>query len=232
MRFVTNIARHYLHNEIPPMELISAGNEALVEAFNKFDYTRDVKFITYAVNLIRASMIDVLRDLSVIRIGKGSLQLIHDYITIGDIDEMKRVWPDRYPDPLNKLEDKLDKLLTLKYLTSLDEESAEGFTYADNLQHKDDYNFTFADEVRMLLKGANLEPMEQAVIHLNFGLNGENAIGLRSVASKLGTNLTKVQKIRKSAFAKLATIERFVDILEEINESDAVTWASPKTNTE
>ena len=233
MRFVTNIARHYLHNEIPPMELISAGNEALVHAFNKFDHTRDVKFITYAVNLVRASMIDVLRDMSVIRLSKASLQLLNDYILIGDIDEMREVFPDRYPDPLDKLEDKLDSFLTIKYLTSLDEEVSEGYTHAEGLQHKDDYNFTFADEIRMLIKGANLEPMEQAVIHLNFGLKGEKPLGLRNIATQLGSNLTKIQKIRKAAFAKLSTNERLKDILEEINESDAISWASPKTfNTE
>jgi len=49
LRFVVSVAKRYQNQGIPLEDLISEGNKGLVKAYDKFDMTRDVKFITYAV---------------------------------------------------------------------------------------------------------------------------------------------------------------------------------------
>ncbi|HAA09095.1 MAG TPA: FliA/WhiG family RNA polymerase sigma factor, partial [Syntrophomonas sp.] len=44
-------------------ELISYGIEGLIDAIEKYDPTRNIKFETYAVTRIRGSMIDGLRSM-------------------------------------------------------------------------------------------------------------------------------------------------------------------------
>ena len=49
LRFVVSVAKNYQNQGIPLEDLISEGNKGLVKAYYKFDLSRDVKFITYAV---------------------------------------------------------------------------------------------------------------------------------------------------------------------------------------
>lgn len=61
LRFVFDTARRYSGLGVPMGELISEGNLGLLRAINKFDESRDVKFITYAVWWIRQGMSEAVR---------------------------------------------------------------------------------------------------------------------------------------------------------------------------
>ena len=74
LRFVFNIARKYTGKGIPISDLISEGNLGLVKAIEKFDTTKDVKFITYAVYWIREYMSASIRK----NYSRADLTLIED----------------------------------------------------------------------------------------------------------------------------------------------------------
>ena len=58
LRFVVSLAHSTLPKDgsVGLDEMISAGNQGLVEAAQKFDVTRDIKFITFAVHYIKMYM--------------------------------------------------------------------------------------------------------------------------------------------------------------------------------
>lgn len=56
LRFVVNIAKNYRNNNIPFADIISEGNIGLIRAAHKFDSTKGVKFISYAVWWIKNSI--------------------------------------------------------------------------------------------------------------------------------------------------------------------------------
>lgn len=56
LRFVVTIAKQFQNRGIPLMDLISSGNEGLMKAIDKFDPTRGVTFLSYAIWWIRQSI--------------------------------------------------------------------------------------------------------------------------------------------------------------------------------
>jgi RNA polymerase primary sigma factor len=62
LRFVITVAKTYQDKGLPLEELISEGNVGLLKAYDRFDITRGVKFITYAVWWIRQSIVTALNE--------------------------------------------------------------------------------------------------------------------------------------------------------------------------
>jgi RNA polymerase sigma factor (sigma-70 family) len=101
LRFVIQVARGYQGMGLPLEDLVAFGNMGLFEAVEKFDCSKRVKFITFAVWYIRAEIQKALNDLSrTVRIPSHKTQT-ESYSTksihtpVGE-DENKETYADRY----------------------------------------------------------------------------------------------------------------------------------------
>ena len=74
-RLVVAMATKFRHYGLPIGDLIQEGNIGLMEAVNRFDPERDVRFSTYASWWVRSTIQDyVLRNWSIVRTGTTSAQ--------------------------------------------------------------------------------------------------------------------------------------------------------------
>lgn len=60
LKFVVNFAKQYRKSGVPFSDLISEGNIGLIKAAEKFDETKGVKFISYAVWWVRNAIIECI----------------------------------------------------------------------------------------------------------------------------------------------------------------------------
>jgi len=75
MRLVIALAARFRHFGLPMGDLIQEGHVGLLEAAQRFDPEREVRFSTYATWWIRASIQDyILRNWSIVRGGTSSTQ--------------------------------------------------------------------------------------------------------------------------------------------------------------
>jgi RNA polymerase sigma factor for flagellar operon FliA len=63
VKYVANRLAINLSSLVEKDELVSYGIEGLIDAIEKFDYRRNIKFETYAITRIRGAMIDGLRSM-------------------------------------------------------------------------------------------------------------------------------------------------------------------------
>lgn len=83
LKFVVNYAKRYRKSGVPFSDLISEGNVGLMKAARKFDASKGVKFITYAVWWVRNSIIDCIEQYN------GGVDEVNglDYVLEGNADE-------------------------------------------------------------------------------------------------------------------------------------------------
>jgi hypothetical protein len=62
LRLVVALARRFTGRGMPFLDLIQAGNLGLIRAVDKFDYTKDYRFATYATWWIRQAITKALAD--------------------------------------------------------------------------------------------------------------------------------------------------------------------------
>ena len=75
LRLALKVAMGYRGYGLPMAEIISEGNVGLMQALNRFEPERDVRFSTYAMWWIKASIQDyILRSWSLVKIGTTAAQ--------------------------------------------------------------------------------------------------------------------------------------------------------------
>ncbi len=78
LRFVVKVSRRYRHHGVPLPDLISEGNLGLIQAARRFDETRGIRFISYAVWWIRQAIRQALAEQGrIVRLPAGRAHQLH-----------------------------------------------------------------------------------------------------------------------------------------------------------
>jgi RNA polymerase primary sigma factor len=81
LKFVINCAKEYQTPGVELIDLISAGNLGMIEAIDKFNCEKDMKFISYAVWWIKNAIIEFLKEITkIVRIPYNQLAEINRFV--------------------------------------------------------------------------------------------------------------------------------------------------------
>jgi len=194
LRFVITIAKQYQNQGVDLSDLIAEGNIGLMKAINNFDWTKNLRFISYAVWWIRQSILQSLNEHSrTIRIPVNVVQDLHK--------EKKRV---------EKTGEAMDnRFLNLPSVINLETEiNEDGDTLIDLIENKDslrpDHSFNNEKQVKDgLMAILNiLDSREKQIIMDYYGLSGTPRT-LEDIGEDFSLTKERVRQIKERGLRKL-----------------------------
>lgn len=111
LRFVVHIAKNYRNNNVPFADIISEGNLGLIRAAHKFDSTKGVKFISYAVWWIKNSINECIE-----KYNRDNETLSYDDYTINkctDLDHKFEQINEDFEEKINNIQSRKDAIESL-----------------------------------------------------------------------------------------------------------------------
>jgi len=215
LRFVVSFAKRYRNCGLSFLDLINEGNIGLIEAAKRFNPAKNVKFITYAVWWVRQAIIHALSDQSgafrlpqkqanlLYRIGKTISQLTLDLERNPTPDEISQKLEIPVEEVVNLLQ-VADENVSLS--TVIDEEHE--FHLSDKLE-QDVIPSADMALLRSSLKDhlyaclGELDPKEQKVLRLRFGLDEGEPRTLKEIGEMMGLSRERIRQIEAQALDKL-----------------------------
>ena len=208
LRFVVSFAKKYRGCGLSFLDLINEGNIGLIEAAKRFNPKKNVKFITYAVWWVRQAIVHALSDHSgAFRLPQKQANLLY---RIGKTISQLTLELERHPtaeEIAKKLEIQVEEVTNLLQVadenvslsTVIDEE--HDFHLAEKLEQK---QIPSADEelYRSSLKTHlascldELDPKEEKVLRLRFGLGEEEPKTLKEIGEMMGLSRERIRPIQ------------------------------------
>jgi RNA polymerase primary sigma factor len=220
LRFVVSVAKKYQNQGVSLSDLINEGNLGLIRAAHKFDETKGIKFISYAVWWIRQAILQALAEQSRIvrvplnragtlhRIGKRANMLLQELGREATHAEIA--------DGMDITEEEVAKTMSISQAhLSLDAPLTPGednklLDYLpDNLNPTPDEQ-TFEKALTESIEEAlgSLKEREAKILRLYFGLDGEEPMTLEQIGALLGITRERVRQIKEKALSRLRHVSR------------------------
>jgi RNA polymerase primary sigma factor len=220
LRFVVSVAKKYQNQGVSLADLINEGNLGLIRAAHKFDETKGIKFISYAVWWIRQAILQALAEQSRIvrvplnragtlhRIGKRSASLLQELGREPTAQEIA--------EGMDITMEEVEKTISIsRGHLSLDAPMTPGednrlidYLPDDGDRGSDSETFEHAltESIEEIL-GA-LKEREAKILRLYFGLDNPEPMTLEEIGSMMGITRERVRQIKEKALERLRASSR------------------------
>ena len=215
LRFVVSVAKRYQNQGVSLADLINEGNIGLMRAAQKFDETKGIKFISYAVWWIRQAILQALAEQSRIvrvplsragtlhRIGKRSSSLTQELGREPTLEEIA--------EELDLSEEEIKHTLAMAQThLSLDAplvpgEDGQLLDYVSDQFSPGPDEELYTEALQRSIEDAlsTLSEREAKVLRLYFGLGDAEPLTLEQIGERFGITRERVRQIKERALARL-----------------------------
>jgi RNA polymerase primary sigma factor len=214
-RLVISVAKRYVGQGVPFLDLVQEGNLGLMKAVDKFDYTRGYKFSTYATWWIRQAVSRAVSDQGrtirlPVHIG-DKLRLLHRASRELEQDQGRPASPEEIAGSLTVAPERVRRLLrlsrrplSLEQPVGEEEETMLGSFIADEEAPPPpsmaDHSI-LRERLEEILE--TLQPREARILRLRFGLLDGRNYTLEEVGQKFGLTRERIRQIEAHALNRL-----------------------------
>lgn len=215
LRFVVSVAKKYQNQGVNLSDLINEGNLGLMRAAKRFDETKGIKFISYAVWWIRQAILQALAEQSRIvrvplnragdlhRVGKRAAMLLQELGREPTHEEIAS-GTDMSEDDVSRTMAMSQTHLSLDAPMTPGEDNSLIHHLADSVHPQPDEE---AFEKALIETVHNsllvLKAREARVLRMYFGLDGDEPMTLEDIGDILGVTRERVRQIKDRALTKL-----------------------------
>lgn len=218
-RFVFAVAKRYAADD-RLMELVEEGNIGMIKAIDSYDYTKDTKFISYAVWYIRREINAYLINEDVLvrktnnvktgtRINKIKSKFYCENGRYPTNEELIEIFGENYGIKIQDVSDLLDIKFDSINATFDSDDSCEfensplfiEKTASENLYEKEienDYNTSLSATMMSVLN-----ERERTITEMSFGIGYNKEYTNQEIAEELELSTERVRQLRNEALGKM-----------------------------
>jgi RNA polymerase primary sigma factor len=237
LRYVLSIARSYNGRGLSYKDLVSAGNEGLILAVDKFEVERGFKFSTFAQFYIRAKMREALADEAhpfPLPYNKYNSLFKFDRVQANQRSKVGR--EPSHEEIAQEMGDEPSEVAELKQLSQIEMVSwhepvetlepteitpetplpltLQEITPSPNPSVEEEV--IFSDQREKIIKGLRaLTPKEERILKLRFGLEGGEEMTLEETGQVFGVSRERIRQIELHAIRKLRRNQSYRALFEE-----------------
>lgn len=220
LRFVVSVAKKYQNQGVSLSDLINEGNLGLIRAAHKFDETKGIKFISYAVWWIRQAILQALAEQSrIVRVPLNRAGTLHRITrrTSVLLQELGREpTPAEIAEGMDIDMAEVEKTLSISQNhVSLDAPLAPGednrlLDYIPDNQNPGPDAETFENALNQCIEAVlhDLKEREAKILRLYFGLDSPEPMTLEEIGAQLGITRERVRQIKEKALSRLRHVSR------------------------
>lgn len=227
LRLVVSIAKRYVGQGVLFMDLVQEGSIGLIKAAEKFDYSRNFKFSTYATWWIKQAIIRAIANHSrAIRIPVYMADKIRKYKSAFALlsSEFGREPTDL--EMANKLDTTVNKVRRIKQSiiqepVSLETSVTDDLCLGDYIEDKSCNSPEEQTKEEFLKQGVPelfevLTEREKKVISHRFGINSEKTKTLAELGELLGYSKERIRQIEEGAILKMRNNSKSIHLKDYI----------------
>ena len=215
LRFVVTVAKRYRNHGVAFADLVNEGNLGLMRAARRFDETKGVRFISYAVWWIRQAMMQAIAEQSrIVRVPVGRMDEANRVVrSARRLSQQlgRRATPDEVGVELGLSPEDVQRAFGMQSgYVSLDapvpdtEDTSMLELIPDREGEEPDVR-TQREALRDVLESSltHLPAREAHILKLYFGLDGEEPHTLEQIGKKFTVSRERIRQIKDRALVRL-----------------------------